>query len=59
MQAAIYPTRPEPALHLLGSIWVASCPGCGWQLATARSQETVERRAAHRTCPICREDDAA
>ena len=31
-----YPTHshPEPALHLLGGIWIASCPTCGWQLTT-------------------------
>jgi NAD-dependent SIR2 family protein deacetylase len=50
-----YPTQPhpEPALHLLGSIWVASCPTCGFQLATARTQARVERRAARRLCPVC------
>jgi hypothetical protein len=44
-----------PALHLLAGRWVASCPTCGFQLATARSQARCERRAAHRTCPICTE----
>jgi hypothetical protein len=44
---------PEPALHLLGGIWIASCPTCGFQLATARAQERCERRAAGRVCPIC------
>jgi hypothetical protein len=31
-----YPTRqhPEPALHLLGGIWIASCPTCGYQLTS-------------------------
>jgi hypothetical protein len=47
---------PEPALHLLGGIWTASCPTCGYQLATARTQERVERRAARRRCPVCHED---
>jgi hypothetical protein len=47
---------PEPALHLVGGrLWVASCPTCGLQLATARTQQRVERRARTRTCPICRE----
>jgi hypothetical protein len=46
---------PEPNLHLLGGVWIASCPTCGYQLVTARTQETVERRAARRTCPVCRE----
>jgi NAD-dependent SIR2 family protein deacetylase len=47
---------PEPALHLLGSrIWVASCPTCGYQLTTARTQERCEQRAALRRCPVCRE----
>jgi hypothetical protein len=46
--------KPEPALHLLAGIWVASCPTCGYQLTTARTQERVERRASRRSCPICR-----
>lgn len=50
---------PEPNLHLLGGIWVASCPTCGYQLVTARSQERCERRARFRTCPICRGGQAA
>jgi NAD-dependent SIR2 family protein deacetylase len=45
---------PEPALHLRGSVWTASCPTCGYQLATARTQQRVEHRAARRTCPVCR-----
>ena len=45
-----------PALHLLAGLWVASCPACGFQLATARSQARCQRRAARRTCPVCRED---
>jgi hypothetical protein len=38
MHSQPYPTRshPEPALHLLGGIWIASCPTCGFQLTTAR-----------------------
>jgi hypothetical protein len=53
-----YPTHPHPApaLHLLHGIWVASCPTCGFQLATARSQARCERRAARRLCPVCRQD---
>jgi hypothetical protein len=47
---------PEPNPHLLGGIWIAACPTCGYQLATARTQERVERRARSRACPICRED---
>ena len=61
-QASTYPTEDsrtldgEPAaLHLLAGRWVASCPTCGFQLAAARSQARCERRAAHRTCPICTE----
>jgi hypothetical protein len=46
----------QPALHLLAGRWVASCPTCGFQLATARSQARCERRAARRLCPVCRED---
>ena len=36
MHPSPYPTHPhpEPALHLLGGIWIASCPTCGWQLTT-------------------------
>jgi hypothetical protein len=46
----------EPAaLHLLAGRWVASCPTCGFQLATARSQARCERRAAGRVCPVCNE----
>jgi hypothetical protein len=66
MQTRSYPTRPgtpapavparEPALHLLRGVWIASCPTCGYQLTTARTQERCERRANRRTCPICRED---
>ena len=44
---------PEPALQLLGGIWVASCSTCGFQLVTARAQRRVERKAARRSCPIC------
>jgi hypothetical protein len=58
MHPSPYPThpQPEPALHLLAGVWVASCPACGFQLASARSQARCERRAARRTCPVCRED---
>jgi hypothetical protein len=41
------------ALHLLGGIWVSSCPGCGFELAEGRHQDRVERKAARRSCPIC------
>jgi hypothetical protein len=61
--ALTYPTEgglgldgEPPALHLLAGHWVASCPACGFQLATARSQARCQRRAARRTCPVCRED---
>ena len=49
------PSRPtpEPALHLLGGIWIASCPTCGFQLTTARTQQRCEQRAARKTCPVC------
>jgi hypothetical protein len=63
MQTRSYPTQPttpasavptpEPALHLLGGIWIASCPTCGFQLVTARTQERCEQRAAQRRCPVC------
>jgi hypothetical protein len=42
-----------PALHLLAGRWVASCPVCGFQLASAASQARCERRAARRVCPVC------
>jgi hypothetical protein len=45
----------QPALHLLAGWWVASCPSCGFQLASARSQARCERRATRRTCPVCTE----
>jgi NAD-dependent SIR2 family protein deacetylase len=47
---------PEPALHLLGGLWVASCPTCGYQLTTARTQQRCEQRASRRSCPVCREN---
>jgi len=46
----------QPALHLLAGWWVASCPACGFQLASARSQARCERQAAHTCCPVCHED---
>jgi hypothetical protein len=49
-------TSPPPALHLLHGLWVASCPTCGFQLASARSQARCERRAARTRCPVCHED---
>jgi hypothetical protein len=30
--------HPKPAMHLLGGIWIASCPTCGYQLVSARTQ---------------------
>jgi hypothetical protein len=50
-----YPTRPQPALHLLHGLWVASCPTCGFELASARTQPRAERRSRHRACPVCNE----
>jgi cytochrome c-type biogenesis protein CcmH/NrfF len=46
----------QPALHLLAGLWVASCPTCGFQLASAQSQARAERRAARTRCPVCHED---
>jgi hypothetical protein len=43
------------ALHLLAGLWVASCPACGFRLASARSQARCERRAARVRCPVCHE----
>jgi hypothetical protein len=45
-----------PALHRLAGHWVASCPTCGFQLASARSQARCERQAARTRCPVCHED---
>ena len=58
MRTQPYPTTtsPAPALHLLHGVWVASCPTCGFQLTSARSQARCERRAARKACPVCRED---
>jgi hypothetical protein len=42
-----------PALHLPAGRWEASCPTCGFQLASATSQARCERRAARRVCPVC------
>jgi hypothetical protein len=43
-------------LHLLGGVWLASCPGCGAVLATSRDQERAERWAALTACDVCQED---
>jgi hypothetical protein len=58
MHPSPYPTRPrpEPALQLLHGIWIASCPTCGFQLTSARSQGRCERRATRRRCPVCHQD---
>jgi hypothetical protein len=65
MQQQAYPTprlgtptpAVPPALHLLNNrLWVASCPTCGYQLTTARTQARCERRARRRTCPVCHEE---
>jgi hypothetical protein len=47
--------RPA-ALHLLAGQWVASCPTCGFQLASATSQARCERRATRQACPVCHQD---
>jgi hypothetical protein len=49
---ALDPDQPA-LLHLLAGDWVASCPTCGFQLASAASQARCERRSRHRTCPVC------
>jgi hypothetical protein len=53
-QPATSPPASAPALHLLHGLWVASCPACGFQLVSARTQARCERRAARRRCPVCR-----
>jgi hypothetical protein len=46
---------PPAALHLLAGRWMASCPTCGFQLASAQSQARCERRAARMSCPVYHE----
>jgi hypothetical protein len=46
----------QPALHLLAGLWVASCPTCGFQLATATSQARCEQRSRRRPCPVCHQE---
>ena len=55
-QAETYPTERVIALHLLGGIWIASCLGCGFELAQGHDQDLVEGWAALTTCTICQED---
>jgi hypothetical protein len=57
MHPRSYPTvpHPAPALHLVHGRWVASCPGCGYQLASSRSQERCDRRGRRRACPVCQQ----
>ena len=67
MHTESYPTQPttpapaipahESALHLLGGIWIASCPTCGYPLSTARTKQRCEQRASRRRCPVCRQAD--
>ena len=58
MHPSPYHTHPKPAtaLHLLAGLWVASCPTCGFQLTSARSQARCERRATRRLCPVCHQE---
>jgi hypothetical protein len=35
---------------------MTTCPACGFQLASARSQARCERRAARIRCPVCHEN---
>jgi hypothetical protein len=53
--AAASDGEPPAALHLLAGRWVASCPTCGFQLASAQNQARAERRAARMSCPVCHE----
>jgi len=41
------------ALFYLHGRWVACCPACGYQLASARSQRRAERTARRHRCPVC------
>jgi hypothetical protein len=64
MQLQAYPTRlglepnqPEhPVLHWLCGAWTVSCPTCGFQLASSRSQARAERRGRRRSCPVCHQE---
>jgi hypothetical protein len=58
-QAETYSTRPAPALHLLGGVWIASCPTCGFELCSGRDQQHVERWARWCVCDVCEPEDAA
>ena len=42
------------ALFYLHGRWIAACPVCGYQLATARRQRRAERAGRRRACPVCR-----
>jgi predicted RNA-binding Zn-ribbon protein involved in translation (DUF1610 family) len=51
-------TTRQAALHLLAGLWLASCPDCGFELASSRDQARCERAAARRRCPVCHQDGA-
>jgi len=51
---AAAPGQGMAALFRLHGRWVAACPACGCQLATARSQRRAERTGRRRACPVCR-----
>jgi NAD-dependent SIR2 family protein deacetylase len=48
------PQLTTASLHLHNGIWYASCPACGYQVASGRVQQRVERKARHRSCPVCK-----
>ena len=54
--ASTAPSPPTPAMRVLHGLWVASCGSCGFQLASARTQDRCERRARRRVCPVCHQD---
>ena len=50
---------PALNIHLTGNRWEADCPGCGYILAWATEQDTLDTMAGRITiCPICHQGAA-
>ena len=44
----------EVNVHLSGGRWEASCPGCGYVMAWAADQETLDGMVSRLAgCPVC------
>jgi hypothetical protein len=57
----LVPAISAPALniHLTGDRWEADCPGCGYTLAWATDQDTLDSMTGRITfCPVCHEGAA-